>query len=231
MGNRKEDERRLAQLSPRSLEEARIFKLDPPTVIFGFNMLLDEKYLPIVNQIKSDEPTEEEKWIIMSLECVASFIAPDNSEIWLGFGAYKEVVIKTLRYMRFFGFSDEELSAQGISSANERSQAETGLKDEKWEKETGLVDLRSRAFRRAFERLTEAIGEKDPAKVQMQREISRRKVQGETIAQYLESNLDESNRETLGILDALMKDYDRCPPHEEFLAWAEKKKIPEYLFL
>lgn len=227
MGKRERDERRLSQVSLLSLEEARIFKLDPQTVMIGLGTLLNNRCLRMVNNIGSDEPTEEEKWIKRNLECVASFIAPDNRELWLGLGAYRKVVIKTLRYMRFFGFSDEELSARGISSTVERIPGEMGFKDEKWEEETGLIDLRSRALTKALVIIREQAGY-DPANVQMQRELVEEEVQGETIAQCLEVNLDERDREILEILDVLMEDHGRDAPYEKFLRWAKEKNPSLY---
>lgn len=205
--------------SVASIEEARIFRLSPSVVTMGLYSMVSQRVELFRSQAEGDIKSEEEEWIIANFDAVLSFIAPDNSRIYIGEGAYHSVVRRTMQYMRFIGFSGSELTAQKIEAAKESEDVELGIRGKHWESETGMVDLSSRRLSVLLQRIVD-----DPANTETQRQESE-KVRGETIEQYKKANLDEESIGILDILDRLMENFERLPIYEEFLAWAAKEKI------
>lgn len=125
---------------PVDLGLERLLKLHPQDLTSGLSTMLLTRMEPFL--LKPDL-TEEDQWQYENYWAVGRFIndLEDHSD-----RIHKKVAGRALRYMRFLGFSEVDLTPEGIRSAKERRIAEADREMEEFydihhDNDAQIVDL------------------------------------------------------------------------------------------
>lgn len=205
--------------NPVSLEEARIFKLHPNTVIVGLGNLLDKRIIPL---LKKEQLTTEEDWQLQANMAVGSLIDPNVCEYAFmpGDKDYQQAVSTALRYMRFLGFPDNELTAERITAEEDEVKLLVDPKGQ--EGESGIIYFRQRDKRplnvilaAAASELKEA--ETIPAYKALQERNEHLSVRNKALEAQLDKMLGIDDQLFLLLLESLTGDYEQPPTYKQMM--------------
>lgn len=179
--------------SPLPIEIVRILNLEPVIVIVGIGRLFEPKLLPLVN---NRNRTREENWQYLALDAVDSItrveLLLDLGPNIQGNAVYQEAVQVSLDYMRFLGFSESDLTADGIAAAADAVEIELDPT------KAGMLNL------------TERLPLRHSLPTRVVDISSRRRL---TSSEF--DKISEDRLKVLGLLDRLMETYNHFPSLEE----------------
>lgn len=209
MPGRKDDEPRRGQFNPISLEQERICRLSGHTILIGLFKLIEERMTPLMKPF--EKMTPQEGLLYELLDAVNSTIDPDDHyENWDKQPEYRQQVATTLDYMRFLGFPEQNLTAEGIAAAEDRLNLM--IDPERLERETGIINLTSR-------RVQETNPKRKNAEEKFQERI--KKSQREQKDQETGIDVNRERRSILAGLDIIMLKYKTLPSYEEYSLFIE----------
>lgn len=197
------------------LELQRVFSLPSDRVVLGLDGMLEER----IDQLQTDATLSPEgkEWQLSAYFAVSSLLGSHDTDnlvdLYYGRGAYRPTIECAMRYMKFLGFSDEELSATGIITSSDKVNKQMDLEGR--EKEEGIVflDLR-RPIKPSFQ--------KTPREEYLERKVQDLQ---ERLDKVLGSaDLEAEDGTTLSLLDSLMDNFmfDKLPSFEIYSAYMEK---------
>lgn len=208
--------------NPYSEDLSKILSLSPQTAYVGLGILIEE-YRQVLGQV--EDFTDEEHWQASTYEAVNFFLDsevlehPDYNPT-VGDLRYKNTIKKAVGLVRFIGFSDRDLSADGIVAAGDRggrlalrpdlavsNTEEDILIEEDYEIDSARTEG---SWPRPVDRLRQRLYS----------------LSGRVFGEDKDISQDEIDREEdmflLEVLEGLRTMYDKIPRFEELMADKEK---------
>lgn len=220
-------EQRHTGLPPDVFADYQVGLLPPSIIYDGIDQLISDRIEPLYTAPLNDE----QEWYMLSHVAVMDLVERSINPYTENQVTQPKEVVRTLRYMRFLGYTTEQTSKQGIASAAAafmRRPKEPFHEDPVAARvalftkvagidpsQAGVINFQAKQFEKKLRQ--GAGGEIAIGDIEL--------IISPEMLRYVEDEMKSFFQEQRAIMDELIQHFDQLPSYEAYLAWRADRLI------